>query len=303
MPTASPSAAALPTSAPNSAAQAMVSQAAKPATLSPQMAALQKELEKARQDNRQTALALKAAKNKLERARRAKRDADAALQQANILSPGPAGNPKLAKAHHQVFMAASGVTAAEKELAAAEAAQTAAAERRRELEQRQRIFVAIGARCLDPQTAEEARQCRSDFRKASSGNEQDLETVLGPALLSRYEALEAAQSRREERQRLQSALAAFPECLGQLHNFSDIVIANPYQTRGVCYAMPALQVIQWLSASRVLADAGSAQFIVDMPHPPATNVLPSSWVIGEDAFQYTTVTGALKTVPHLRVLR
>jgi len=117
----------------------------------------------------------------------------------------------------------------------------------------------------------------------------------------------AREEQEQQEKELQIALNAFPECHGKLHSTFDVLAANPYQTNDICYAMPPLQVIQWLSKNQVLAGLKFGyrdyQFIIDMPNPPATHDLPGAWVIGEEAAQYKDVEGAAQTAPRLRVLR
>ena len=61
--------------------------------------------------------------------------------------------------------------------------------------------------------------------------------------------IKGQQRARAAQQELQQALEAYPECHGQLHNFSEIINANPYRTTGVCYLMQPQPVTQWRSAT------------------------------------------------------
>ena len=148
-PTVSSPAAVPPTTPQKPAEQATAPQVANPPTPSPQMAALQQQLEKASNNANNADLALQAAQNKLEQAQQAQRDAKANVNEA---------------------------------------------------EHREKVFLTIGAQCLDPHTAEETRRCERDFLKAKFGTEQDFEAALGPALASRYHKLQAADAERASKQ-------------------------------------------------------------------------------------------------------
>ena len=149
-------------------------------TNSPQMAVLQREIEKACQDKRDADLALKAAQNKLERALQTQRDAEANFNEMAKRDQRSLDKSRSAQAHIRFTETFTLVDAAKSELPPVQAAAANAAARLQGLERRKQVFLTIGAQCLDPHTVEETRQCKSDFHKANFGTEQDSKRPWAP---------------------------------------------------------------------------------------------------------------------------
>ena len=133
-PTASPPAAVPPTTAQRPGDQALASQVVNPPTLSPQMAALQRQLEKARQNIRDGDLALEAVQNKLDRAQQAQRDAKANVDEVDQELSRKAG------AAWRYAQAGASAENAKRELPPPQAAAANATTRVQAPEQRQRDY-------------------------------------------------------------------------------------------------------------------------------------------------------------------
>jgi len=117
------------------------------------------------------------------------------------LSPQMAAlQQQLKKAHQNISDADLALQAAQNKLERAQQTQRNAKASADEAEHREKVFLTIGAQCLDPHTAEETRQCERDFLKAKFGTEQDFQAALGPALASRYHTLQAATAERASKQ-------------------------------------------------------------------------------------------------------
>jgi hypothetical protein len=215
-------------------------EAASPPTVSPQIAALKHALEDARRSKSDADGAVKQAAYNLENARRSKSDADSAVKQAKDYydrfvawsqSPppvgpsviGPNGNQIAAEVGRRLNEASSAVAQAQTRVATADQAvaqaegvlslaQTQAgraATRVQAEERRLQILPKLGAHCVDPGTAEETRQCESDYFKANFGSSQEnFRADLGPELAKHYDDLRAAEQRAREEARIQAQAQA-----------------------------------------------------------------------------------------------
>jgi hypothetical protein len=210
-------------------------EAASPPTISRQIAALRQALENARRIKRNADGALNQATYNLENARGTKSGADSALKQArNYYSEivawargvsviGPNGNQIAADvgrrlneasraippAQMRVAMADQAVAQAEGALSAAQTQAAQAAAQVQSEERRQQILAKLGVHCEDPQTAEETRQCESDYFKANFGSSQaNFRADLGSELSKRYDDLRAAEELGHERARIEAQAQA-----------------------------------------------------------------------------------------------
>ena len=89
-------------------------------------------------------------------------------------------------------------------------------------------------------------------------------------------------------------------CNNAVHNELELLTASPYATDGVCYVIAFGEVSQWLGPSSALV---GGKILVMFNEPPASTFVRNVLVKGEGAFNYTSVTGALTTVPRVQVIR
>jgi hypothetical protein len=183
-------------------------------------------LEDARRVKHDADAALRQATYNLDIARRAKSDADAALQQAKdyyaqivawgqgVSVIGPFGyqtasdvgrrlneaSGAIPPAQMRVTLADQAVGQAEGAFSAAQSQVNQATAQLQAEERRQQILAKLGVHCEDPQTAEETRQCESDYFNANFGGSQaNFRADLGPELSRRYDDLRAAEQRDREK--------------------------------------------------------------------------------------------------------
>jgi hypothetical protein len=89
-------------------------------------------------------------------------------------------------------------------------------------------------------------------------------------------------------------------CNNAVHNELELLTASPYATDGVCYVITFGEVSQWLGPSSALV---GGKILVMFKEPPTSTFVRNLFVKGEGAFNYTSVTGALTTVPRVQVIQ
>jgi hypothetical protein len=89
-------------------------------------------------------------------------------------------------------------------------------------------------------------------------------------------------------------------CNNAVHNELELLTTSPYATEGVCYVITFGEVSQWLGPSSALV---GGKILVMFNEPPASTFVRNLLVKGEGAFNYTSVAGALTTVPRVQVIQ
>lgn len=93
-------------------------------------------------------------------------------------------------------------------------------------------------------------------------------------------------------------------CGSNFVEYPELFRESPFSTAGKCYRLPMVLVAQWIDEKTALASAGfNTRFLIDFSKPPGQQaMLSSTVVVGEGAFQYQSMEGAMVTVPRVMEL-
>lgn len=89
-------------------------------------------------------------------------------------------------------------------------------------------------------------------------------------------------------------------CHGKYHNIESLLMANPYATGGKCYLLPFTAVTQLINRTTETVAAGN--IIITFDHKALYPYFGPSIVIGNGAFRYTDIEGALRVIPKVLYL-
>ena len=88
-------------------------------------------------------------------------------------------------------------------------------------------------------------------------------------------------------------------CHRKVYNELQLLYASPYATTGRCYIISFGEVSQWLGPNTALV---GGKVLVEFRTSASSNIIRNLLVQGQGAYTYTSVTGALTTVPRVRMM-